>query len=58
MATIDDARARLVAGQAAQLRDNARLPDELLRQGKVEEARVLLANNVYSALKRCATRRR
>ena len=32
MATIDDARARLVAGQAARLRDDARTGDELLRQ--------------------------
>jgi hypothetical protein len=45
MATIDDARARLVAGQAAQLRDDARRADELLRRGKVDEARELVARN-------------
>jgi hypothetical protein len=45
MATIDDARARLVAGQAAQLRDDARRADELLRRGKIDEARALLTRN-------------
>ena len=45
MATIDDARARLVAGQAARLRADARLADELLRRGKIDEARELVARN-------------
>jgi hypothetical protein len=45
MATIDDARARLVAGQAARLRDDARRADELLRRGKIDEARELVARN-------------
>lgn len=39
MATIDDRRAQLLAGQAARLRDEARQADELLRQGKIDEAR-------------------
>lgn len=46
MATIDDARAQLVAGQATRLRDDARQADELLRQGKIDEARTLVAQNV------------
>lgn len=45
MATIDDARARLVAGQAARLRDDARLADELLRRGRIDEARELVNRN-------------
>ena len=45
MAMIDDARARLVAGQAARLRDDARLADELLQRGRIEEARELVARN-------------
>ena len=49
MATIDDARARLVAGQAARLRDDARLADDLLRRGKIDEAREVLARNVSYA---------
>jgi hypothetical protein len=49
MATIDDARARLVAGQAAQLRDDARLADELLRLGKIDGARALVSRNVAYA---------
>jgi hypothetical protein len=49
MATIDDARAQLVAGQAERLRNKARKADELLRQGKVEEARELVASNVQYA---------
>jgi hypothetical protein len=49
MATLDDARAQLVAGQAARLRDDARQADELLRRGKIEEARAILAQNVAYA---------
>ena len=49
MATVDDARAQLVAGQAEKLRNDARKADELLRQGKVDEARELLAQNVRYA---------
>ena len=49
MATIDDARARLVAGQAARLRDDARLADELLRRGKIDEAHALVTRNVAYA---------
>lgn len=49
MATIDDARARLVAGQAARLRDDARLADELFRRGKIEEAREVVSRNVAYA---------
>lgn len=49
MATIDDARARLVAGQAARLRDDARLADDLLRRGKIEEARELVSRNAACA---------
>ena len=49
MATIDDARARLVAGQGERLRNDARQADELLRQGKVDEARVLVQRNVQYA---------
>lgn len=45
MATIDDARARLVAGQAARFRDDARLADELLQRGRIDEARALVARN-------------
>jgi hypothetical protein len=45
MATIDDARARLVAGQAARLRDDAREADELLRRGRIDEARALVQRN-------------
>src|SRR5688572_31536197 len=37
MATIDDGRARLVAGQAERLRDEAAKADKLLRQGKIDE---------------------
>lgn len=39
MATIDDARAQLLAGQAARLRNNAREADEFFRRGKIDEAR-------------------
>jgi hypothetical protein len=49
MATIDDARARLVAGQAARLRDDARLADELLRRGKIDEAREVVSRNAAYA---------
>jgi hypothetical protein len=49
VATIDDACARLVAGQAVQLRDDARLADELLRRGKIEEAPEVVARNVTYA---------
>ena len=45
MAAIDDGRAKLVTGQAEQLRDDARRADELLRRGKVEEARAPVAWN-------------
>lgn len=46
MATIDDGRAQLLVAQAARLRDDARLADELLRRGKIEEAHALVARNV------------
>jgi hypothetical protein len=49
MAHIDDGRAKLVAGQAARLRDEAGKADELLRQGKIDEAREMLARNVVYA---------
>ena len=49
MATIDDSRAPLLAGQAERLRNDARKADELLRTGKVEEARELVARNVLYA---------
>jgi hypothetical protein len=49
MATIDDDRAQLLAGQAARLRDETRQADELLRLGKIDEARVLVARNVTYA---------
>jgi hypothetical protein len=49
MATIDGARARLVAGQAAQLRDDARRADELLRRGKIDEARELVSRSFLYA---------
>ena len=49
MATINESRAQLVAGQAERLRNGARTADELPRQGKVDEARVLLAQNVRYA---------
>lgn len=49
MATIDDARARLVAGQAERLRNDARKASELLRLGKIEEAREFLEINAQYA---------
>ena len=49
MATINDERAHLVAGQAERLRNDARKADELLRIGNVEEARELVARNVQYA---------
>jgi hypothetical protein len=45
MATIDDARAQLLAGQAARLRDDAPKAAELLRREKYDEARELIAHN-------------
>lgn len=49
MATIDDARAKLVAGQAERLRNDARKASELLRLGRIEEARELLEINAQYA---------
>jgi hypothetical protein len=49
MATIEDDRARLIAGQAARLRDDARRADELIRRGKIDEARELVARNTQYA---------
>jgi hypothetical protein len=49
MATIDDGRAQLLAGQAARLRDETAKADELLRQGKIDEARELVARNASYA---------
>ena len=49
MATIADDRAQLLAGQAERLRNDAARADELLRQGKVDEAREILAANVHYA---------
>ena len=49
MATIDDGRAALLAGQAERLKNDARKADELLRQGKIGEARELVARNVSYA---------
>jgi hypothetical protein len=49
MATIDDARARLVAGQAARLRNEARQADQCLRRGQISEARELVARNAAYA---------
>lgn len=49
MATIDDARAQLLAGQAARLRDEARQAAELLRQGRTDEAQQLVNRNVAYA---------
>ena len=46
MATIDDGRAELLAGQAERLRNDARKADELLRKGKIDEAREIIARNV------------
>jgi hypothetical protein len=45
MATIADDRAKLVAGQAARLRDDARRASELLRQGRINEAAQLVERN-------------
>jgi hypothetical protein len=41
--TIDDARAKLIAGQPA--REDARLADDVLRHGQIEEGRELVARN-------------
>lgn len=49
MATIDDGRAQLLAGQAARLRDDARSAAELLRRGKVDEALELVTRNASYA---------
>lgn len=49
MATIDESRAQLVAGQAERLRNDARQAEELLRRGKIDEARELVARNVQYA---------
>jgi hypothetical protein len=49
MATIDDDRAQLLAGQAARLRDETRQADELLRLGKINEACELVARNAAYA---------
>jgi hypothetical protein len=49
MARIDDARAQLVAGQAERLRNDARKASELLRLGKIAEARELLEINAQYA---------
>ena len=49
MATIPDERAKLVAGQAAQLRDSAGRARELLRQRRYEELAVLIDKNFLCA---------
>lgn len=49
MATIDDGRAQLLAGQAERLKNDARKADELLRLGKIDAARELVARNANYA---------
>ena len=49
VAHIDDGRAELLAGQAERLQNDARKADELLRAGKIDEARELVARNVHYA---------
>ena len=49
MAVISDERARLVAGQAERLRNDARHADELLRCGMIDQARELIAQNAAYA---------
>jgi hypothetical protein len=47
MATIDDARCRLLVGQAVRLRDETSEAAELLRRGKVDEARELVTRMTF-----------
>lgn len=49
MSMIPDERAKLVAGQAERLRNDARRASELLRQGRIDEARTLLEINAQYA---------
>lgn len=49
VAKIDADRAALLAGQAERLKNDARKADELLRLGKIDEARELLAQNAHYA---------
>jgi hypothetical protein len=49
MATIDNERAKLVAGLARALKEDARRARELLRCGRVDEAAELVNSNFRSA---------
>jgi hypothetical protein len=49
MATIDDGRAQLLAGRAAQLKENERTAGELLRQRKLDELAVIIDRNFLGA---------
>lgn len=54
MATIDDGRAQLFAGQAQQLKEDTRRAGEALRCGRLEEAAQLVANIfLYSCAVAC-----
>ena len=49
MARIDDGRAKLIAGQAERLRNDARRADEYLSCGRIDEAHALVRQNVSYA---------